>query len=183
MNTFGKMEAEKRRPIDKNSLLKGFGIKAVITFVVWTVLYYGLIIPDGRLNHFLTNTVIKGTTVGLSWFGYDTKGADSMVYIDNQPVVLVADACNGLELFALYVGFLLCFPGQWKYKLIFIPIGIGLIYLINVAREITLALNYKFFQETFDFNHKYTYVFVVYIFVFAIWRYWLNHYSILAKPK
>lgn len=177
------VDTEEKKSIDKNSLLKGFGIKAAVTFIVWLILYYGFIIPDGRLNHFLTGTVIRGTTIGLSIFGYETKGADSMVYIDGQPVVLVADACNGLELFALYVGFLLCFPGKWKYKFIFIPVGIILIYMINVLREVTLALNYKFFQETFDFNHKYTYVFIVYIFVFAIWRYWLNHYSILAKPK
>lgn len=167
--------------LDKQTLLRGFAIKAVITFVVWMVLYYGLIIPDGRLNAWLTSTVIKGTTVGLSILGYDTRGEGDLVYIDDQPVVLVADACNGLELFALYVGFLLCFPGPIKYKAIFVPIGIGLIYIINVIREITLALNYKFFQETFDFNHKYTYVFVVYLFVFAIWRFWLNRYSILAK--
>jgi len=169
--------------LNKKRLLKGFAIKAIITFIIWTVIYYGLIIPDGRLNSFLTDTVIKGTTAGLTILGYDTRGEGDMVFIDNQPVVLVADACNGLELFALYIGFLLCFPGKWKYKVIFIPAGIILIYLINVIREIVLALNYKFFQNTFDFNHKYTYVFIVYIFVFAIWRFWLNKYSILAKSS
>lgn len=167
--------------IEKKQLLKGFGIKAGITFLVWMILYYGFIIPDGRLNHFLTQQVINGTTFGLSVLGYETKGVDDMVFIDGQPVVLVADACNGLELFALYVGFLLCFPGKWKYKAFFIPIGVGLIFVINVIREIVLALNYKFFQETFDFNHKYTYVLVVYLFVFVLWRFWLNRYSILAK--
>lgn len=167
--------------IEKKKLLKSFGIKAGITFLVWMILYYGFIIPDGRLNHFLTQQVIDGTTFGLSVLGYDSKGVDDLVYIDGQAVVLVADACNGLELFALYVGFLLCFPGKWKYKALFIPIGVALIFIINVFREIILALNYKFFQETFDFNHKYTYVLVVYLFVFALWRFWLNRYSILAK--
>jgi len=170
---------EKER--DKKVLLRGFAIKAVITFLVWMFLYHGFIIPDGRLNTFLTVSVINGTTFGLRLLGYETSGEDSMILIDNQPVVLVADACNGLELFALYVGFLLCFPGKWKYKLFFIPSGVILIYVINVIREVVLALNYKFFQETFDFNHKYTYVFIVYLFVFGIWRFWLNRYSILAK--
>ena len=169
--------------LDKGNLLKSFALKAVITFIAWLVLYYGFIIPDGRLNRFLTSTVIHGTTIGLSLLGYETSGANDMILIDGQPVVLVADACNGLELFALYVGFLLCFPGKWKYKFFFIPIGIFLIYLVNVLREIVLALNYKFFQETFDFNHKYTYVFVVYLFVFGIWRYWLNRYSILSNSN
>lgn len=167
--------------IDKGRLLKGFAIKAIVTFISWVIIYYGFIIPDGRVNGFLTQSVIRGTTLGLSWLGYDTKGQGNMIFIDSQPVVLVADACNGLELFALYIGFLLCFPGKWKYKLIFITIGVFFLYAINVIREIVLALNYKFFQESFDFNHKYTYVFIVYLFVFSIWRFWLNRYSILAK--
>ena len=171
------------RTLDKKTLLRGFAIKSLLTFLVWLILYYGFILPDGRLNTILTNSVIAGTSVGLTIFGYNAHGEGNLIYINEEPVVLVADACNGLELFALYVGFLLCFPGKPKYKLIFIPIGISLIYVINVAREVVLALNYKFFQESFDFNHKYTYVFIVYIFVFVIWRFWLNHYSILAKPK
>ena len=167
---------------DKKSLLKTFAIKAVVTFVVWMILYHGVIVPDGRLNRVLTDGVISGTMFGLSTLGYDTGSDGDVILIDREPVVLVADNCNGLELFALYTGFLLCFPGSWKYKVVFIPFGITLIYIVNVSREIVLALNYKFFQATFDFNHKYTYVFVVYFFVFAIWRYWLNNYSILARP-
>lgn len=149
--------------------------------VVWQVVYHAFIVPDGRLNKFLTQTVLNGTAVGLNMLGYDAERVNSIVEINGEPVVLVADGCNGLELFALYAGFLLCFPGRWKYKAIFIPSGILLIYLINVAREMALALNYKFFQETFEFNHKYTYVFIVYIFVFVLWRFWLNRYSSLAR--
>ena len=107
--------------------------------------------------------------------------AEETVMIDNEPVVLVADECNGLELFVLYAGFIICFPGKIKFKLIFIPIGILLIYFVNVIREIVLALNYKFFRESFEFNHKYTYVLIVYIFVFILWRIWIKRYSIIAE--
>lgn len=172
-----------KKKLKRSSLLKGFVIKAAITLITWLILYYGIIIPDGRLNQFLTQSVITGTTFGLNLLGYETKGSERIIYIDNQAVVMVADNCNGLELFALYVGFLLCFPGRLKYKSLFIPLGIGLIFLLNVIREIVLALNYKFFRATFDFNHKYTYVLVVYLFVFVIWRYWLNNYSILANYR
>jgi exosortase/archaeosortase family protein len=150
---------------DRKKLIRTFLIRAGIAYVLWLILYYGFIQPEGSINAFLTALVIKGTVIGLNLFGYTTSGEGNLVLIDNQPVVLVADACNGLELFALYAGFLLCFPGKILYKAIFIPFGIGIIFLVNVLREIILSLNYKFFQETFDFNHKYTYVFVVYIVV------------------
>ena len=168
-----------------NPIVKKFLIRAGIIYVGWLILYHAVIIPDGRLNKFLTDQVSAGTVVGLELLGYDTEfkivDDKNMVYIDGQAVVLVADACNGLELFALYTGFLLAFPGRWTYKAIFIPVGIFLIYLINIAREIALSLNYKFFQETFELNHKYTYVFIVYVFVFIIWRFWLKNYSALVK--
>tara|TARA_B100001245_G_C22761611_1_gene368469 strand:+ start:56 stop:613 length:558 start_codon:yes stop_codon:yes gene_type:complete len=172
------------------SILKLFAIRAVILLIGWMIAYHGFIKPDGRANERLTTKVVQGTKVGLTLLGYDTshgwKDEDSgesarYIYIDGQPVVLVADPCNGLELMALFIGFLLCFPGPWKYKLIIIPIGTVVVFLINVIREIILALNYKYFQETFDFNHKYTYVFFVYLTIFLMWRYWLNRYSSIGK--
>ncbi|MGB3468816.1 MAG: archaeosortase/exosortase family protein [Cyclobacteriaceae bacterium] len=168
-----------------NPIVKKFLIRAGIIYLGWLLLYHAVIVPDGRLNKFLTDQVSAGTVVGLELLGYDTDfkivNGNNMVYIDGQAVVLVADACNGLELFALYTGFLLAFPGRLKYKAIFVPVGILLIFLINVMREVALSLNYKFFQETFELNHKYTYVFIVYVFVFIIWRYWLKNYSALVK--
>ena len=160
-------------------------IRAAIIYLGWLVIYHAVIIPDGRLNKFLTDQVSAGIVVGLEIFGYDTQfkvvDGSNMVFIDGQAVVLVADACNGLELFALYTVFSLAFPGKLKFKAFFIPIGIFLISFINILREIALPLNYEFFQETFELNHKYTYVFIVYVFVFIIWRYWLKNYSALVK--
>ena len=164
----------------KIKILKKFGLRSLIVFIIWMLLYHGYIIPDGRLNQFLTGTVITGTLTGLNLLGHNSIREDNYVLIDSEPMVLVADNCNGLELFVLYAGFLICFPGRLKYKLIFIPVGIILIYTINVIREIILALNYKFFRETFEFNHKYTYVLIVYIFVFILWRVWIKRYSIIS---
>ncbi|MFT7155081.1 MAG: exosortase/archaeosortase family protein [Parvicella sp.] len=168
---------------DRKKLIKVFLIRCGIAYPIWLITYYGLIQPYSRINEWLTNLVIQGTVIGLNLLGYDTLSRGNIVTIDDQPVVLVADACNGLELFALYSGFLLCFPGKAFYKSVFIPTGIGVIFIVNIIREIILSLNYKFFQETFEFNHKYTYVFVVYIIVFLIWRFWLNRFSVIASGK
>lgn len=168
-------------------LLKQFAIKAALLFIGWMIIYHGFIVPDGRANAWLTTQVVIGTKIGLEILGYDTTSGNlsnnsseesaKFISIDGQPVVLVADPCNGFELIALFIGFIVSFPGPWKYKAIIIPIGSFLVFIINVFREIILALNYKYFQESFDFNHKYTYVFVVYFLIFLIWRFWLNRYS------
>ncbi|WP_421874986.1 exosortase X [Marinoscillum sp.] len=173
-----------------NSILRVFAIRAVILFIGWMVAYHGFIKPDGRANKWLTTKVVQSTKLGLNLLGFNTEYAyrneyendtSRFISIDNQPVVLVADECNGLELIALFIGFILCFPGPLKFKAIMISIGSLMVFLINVFREIILALNYKFLQETFDFNHKYTYVFIVYLLIFLLWRYWLNKYSSIGE--
>ncbi|MEQ8237620.1 MAG: archaeosortase/exosortase family protein [Cyclobacteriaceae bacterium] len=172
------------------SILKKFVIRSTVIFIVWMVAYHGFIGPNGKADEWLTTKVVQSTKIGLTLLGYDTtprkgdseKGDNSrFVYIDGQPVVLVDDPCNGLELVALFIGFLLCFPGPLRYKAVIIPVGSSIVFLINVIREVVLALNYKYFQQTFDFNHKYTYVFFVYLAIFLMWRFWLNQYSSIGK--
>jgi exosortase/archaeosortase family protein len=166
-----------------NSLFKRFIIQAVVLFIAWQMLYYLYIVPNGVLNEFLSTSVVQGTDWGLRILGYNTHYEGHYVYMDNDPVVWVSDTCNGLELFVLYIGFLISFPGKWLYKSIFIPLGVVILFLLNVGRNMALLLNYRFFEKSFDFNHKYTYVFVIYIVVFAIWRFWVNNYSSLADNK
>ena len=172
------------------SVLRTFLIRVVILFFGWLIFYQGFVRPDGRVDHWMSMRVVDLTRIFLSAIGHDTNtqfrpdgpGINSRyVYVDGTPVLSVADGCNGIELMALYVGFIIAFPGRWKYKLAFIFIGSGLVYLLNVIREVVLALNYMFFRETFEFNHKYTYVLIVYSMVFLIWRFWLNKYSGIGK--
>ncbi len=169
-----------------HSIIKIFLIRAILIFISWTILYHGFLLENGVINNWLTEKVVIGTKIVLNSMGYNAdqgwyNGSARSISIDGQPVVLVADACNGLELIALFIGFLLAFPGPWKYKLLVIPIGTLAIFILNILREIVLALNYKYFQETFEFNHKYTYVFIVYLAIFMIWRFWLNRYSSVGK--
>lgn len=162
-------------------VFKSFLTKAGIVFTIWLVVYYGFVYPDGRLNEWLTQSVLDNSVLVLDFIGYNADTRGHIILIDNETVVAVGDECNGLELIALFTSFFLCFPGPLKYKLLFIPIGSVSIYMMNITREVSLALNYRFFQSTFEFNHTYTYVLFVYMGVFLIWRYWLNNYSSIGK--
>lgn len=178
---------------DLSSLLKRVALRAVILFVVWKVIFHGLIVPSEFINRGLTKSVIWGTELIIASLGYEVganfenfekwKEVLGVIYIDGMQSVLVADACNGLELFALYVGFFICFPGPFKYKFFYSISGIPILYLVNVIREAALALNYHHFRFSFEFNHHYTYAFVVYLITFLMWRHWLNRYSSMALQK
>lgn len=179
--------------MSKRSLIRNFLIKALIFFIVWKVVFYACIIPTGA-NNFITEVVSHGTKLGGRLLGYTTRveiietddsisRVNGIVYFDEVPGVMVADACNGLELFALYVGFFVCFPGSVLPKILFSVGGTLLLFTLNIMREVVLAINYMYFETSFDFNHKYTYAIAVYLVVFLIWKYWLNNYSMIAKKK
>lgn len=167
--------------MEKKKLIRSFIIKALITFVVWNVLYYGVIKPNGVIDEWLTTLVVDGSVWGLNVLGFESMSLDHVIYINGQHSVLVANQCNGLELIALFVGFLICFPGDIKSKILYVFAGSVIIALSNIVREIALSLNYNYFQASFDLNHKYTYTLIVYALVFVIWKHWLNRYSAIAS--
>jgi exosortase/archaeosortase family protein len=169
--------------MDKNKLIKTFLIRALIVFVTWEVVFFAYLQPDGSLNAWVTNAVVEASVGGLKMIGFEAEARENVIFINEEQSVLVADACNGLELFALFIGFLICFPGGWISKIIYSFVGCLLISLINVIREIALALNYNYFRASFDLNHHYTYTLIVYVFIFLIWRHWLLRYSVIAQTK
>jgi len=91
------------------------------------------------------------------------------IYRNGERTLRVADACNGLELMVLYVGFLVCFPGviarKWKFALG----GIILIYLLNIIRCAALVLIFVHYRKYLDFSHHFLFTFVIYMLIFLLW--------------
>jgi exosortase/archaeosortase family protein len=54
----------------------------------------------------------------------------------------------------------------------FIPLGIVLIYCLNVLRIIGLSFNKYYDYQSADFNHHYTFTVIVYAGIFALWMWW-----------
>lgn len=169
--------------VRKKKLVKVFLIKAAIIFVVWQVFYSLLISPNGTIDNALTGLVVSSSVFCLNLIGFDTYSKENVLFIDGVQSVLVANGCNGLELIVLFVGFLVCFPGKIFQKVMYSILGSIVLIFINIMREVLLALNYNYFESTFDLNHKYTYTLIVYGCVFFIWKHWLEHYSSIAKKR
>jgi exosortase/archaeosortase family protein len=87
-------------------------------------------------------------------------------------VLFIWHPCNGLVLYALFSGFIVAFPGPARRKLWFIPLGLFLIYSLNVLRVIALSINTYYDHKSADFNHHYTFTAVVYASIFALWMWW-----------
>ena len=176
--------------MDFSKPLTRFLIKAVILYLGWHLLWFNWVEPDGTVNHYLTYNTASISALALNAFGSSNftlspfSEQNTYLFKDNIPVVLIEHGCNGLILMVLFAAFVVAFPGPWKKKMWFVPLGILSIYLINSLRVIGLAVNHMVSQESFDFNHKYTFTILIYGAIFFFWMIWVNRFSgINVKSK
>jgi len=153
-------------------ILKGLGL-----YVIWFLVYDNWLLKDGYVDQFLIQHLVKSTELVLQFLGYSTFRYADAVGIDGTHGVLIGAPCNGLDLFALFMGFILIFPGKWKHKAFFIPLGILFIHLLNIVRLVGLAIVVFYSPDYLEFNHKYTFTVIVYAFIFGMWIIWFNKFS------
>lgn len=157
-----------------NSHIVRFIAKALGIFVVWYIVYELWLLPDGRLDEWLSLNII-GTSAGiLKWFGYDVYTVNRIIGIGEASGIKIVDGCNGIAAMGLFLGFIIAYPGEWKNKVSFSIVGIGVIYLVNVVRILTLAITQQGWPEFFSFTHDYSTTAIFYIVIFLLWMVWVN---------
>jgi exosortase family protein XrtF len=167
-----------------------FAILAAGFYLLWFLGYEHYLAADGRLDAALTHNLASVSVAGLRLLGYDatvSAGVQPLISLAGQPVVFIWHPCNGLVLYALFSGFIMAFPGPALRKLWFVPLGLLLIYSLNVLRVMALSFNKYYDYQSADFNHHYTFTAVVYAGIFALWMWWAtrgatNGRRLPAKP-
>ena len=165
-----------------NRLLFRFLFVAGLMYLAWFFGYEQWLAHDGRLDAALCTQITAASVLLLRAFGFAATldGVHpNLVLMRGIPSVVVGPSCNGLVLYALFAGFVVAFPGSWLRKLWYIPAGIFLIWCLNVVRVAALAINHHYAHGSVDFNHHYTFTFVVYAFIFGLWMLWAKR---LAGP-
>ncbi|QKG56343.1 archaeosortase/exosortase family protein [Hymenobacter sp. BRD128] len=158
-----------------------FLLVAAGLYLVWLIGYEGFIGPDGRLDTWLSTNIAAASAGLLRLLGFTASTApNSLLLMDGRPAVIVGAPCDGLVLYALFAGFIVAFPGPPRPKLWFIPLGVLALYLLNIVRVGALALNQHYAHRSVDFNHHYTFSFVVYAFICLLWVQWVRWYGLPA---
>jgi exosortase family protein XrtF len=132
-------------------------------------------------------SIIEASDFLLRIAGYTTftvlQDRDMQVIgIDGSNGVWVGSNCNAITLFALFSVFIITYPGYQRDKWWFVPSGILAIHLLNILRVVALALVANYYPRYLDFNHTYTFTFVVYGFIFFLWILWVNKFSVKQYP-
>lgn len=149
-------------------------IKGIALILFLKTIYILIIAKYTNVDDWLTRAVGSSTAKLCSWLGRESRFEEGFLILSGIRSVYIGNACNGLELYALFSGFLLITPGKLLSKALYVLLGSGLIFLINTARVYLLGINFIHNPSTFEFNHKYTYLGLVYLAVFVLWMVWVE---------
>lgn len=151
-----------------------FAVKALSIYIGWYLLYDLWLLPDGRLDEALSVHIVNLSSSILSVFGLEAATFGRIIMLPGTNGIEIVDGCNGIEAIGLFVGFVVAYPGEaWK-RYVFIPLGIFIIYVVNVSRIIVLTVTQLKWPAFFDFTHDYTTTSIFYIVIFLMWVVWVN---------
>lgn len=176
------MSALPTRWVAKPDPFVRFLLTAALLYGGWYLLYEGLVHPNGTFDRLLIDNLAWLSGGMLQALGHELLPppvADNNRYLGIQGGhhLWIGDACNGAGLFAVFLIFLLAYPGPWKHKPWFAILGILSIHLINAVRIAALCLIVAVDYELLNFNHDYTFYVVVYGWVFLLWYIWVKRFA------
>lgn len=127
--------------------IKVFAKKALTLLSAWLVLYYLIMqplrVPDKWLTSLTASITVK-TLNALYKPGFKIETGEQVTesyhYIGDQilyrskPALLIADACNAVDVFVLYISFFICLPTSKRRAILFAVVGIAGIFILNIFR-------------------------------------------------
>ena len=155
------------------SPINRFLITAGGVYVVWYILYDYYLLPDGRLDAFLSYSGVSLAGNILNMFGWEIYSDARILAITGTNGVEIQNGCNGLELIGLYMGFIIAYPGGPIQKRIgFLVGGILLLFVANVFRIMIFALSIYYVPYWWEPVHTYSSYFIFYPIVLTLWYLW-----------
>jgi exosortase family protein XrtF len=166
----------------KQNAFVRFLLSAAAIYLLFYLLHQFIIRRHSYYDQNFIGLIIESTDVFLNFLGYTTfkvlQDRDVQVIgIDGSNGVWVGSNCNAISLFILFLVFIVAYPGNQKHKLWFIPAGLVAIHFLNIMRVTALAIVALKYPAYLDFNHTYTFTFLVYAFIFMLWMVWVNKFS------
>ena len=145
----------------------------------WTVGLRGFLLEYTGfhdLELFMANQVFMPS----AWFvkhviGYDINTYDTTLYfLPNKGYIAVNGSCSGLKQFYQWLFLMILFPGPWKKKLWYIPLGMLVIHLENIFRIIILSVILIHWPDQWQFLHDWVLRPFFYVVIFLMWVLWVE---------
>lgn len=99
---------------------------------------------------------------------------NTMIWPQNIGAITINEGCSGVKQILQFALLMLCFPGPWRKKIWYIPMGMFIIHLVNLFRILVLAEVLELAPDYWHFTHDNIMRPVFYVFIFALWVFWVE---------
>lgn len=90
--------------------------------------------------------------------------------------VTVAPECTSLKQWMHWLFLMLIFPGPWKHKAWYIPLGLVIIEFTNVVRIVGICLFLRPYPHDFALAHDGIFKIMFYVVIFLMWAIWNDRF-------
>lgn len=154
-------------------------------FYYFNIFYMGLTAPGNYYSQFLDDHLnyIQGFRVFLisvsaeilRIFGYEVFTSGTTLHALNAGGVNVVYSCLGFGVMSFFVAFVIAWPQKSiQSKLLFIPVGLILIQILNIARFILITLFWRSNPYKSIIDHHTLFNLILYVVLLATIYYWIN---------
>lgn len=151
----------------------------LVSYIVWSVCY--AVYLESQLGLDAFSRIITNQSVSLlNVLGYETITE----VVDNEKLIklivrgrftsFITEGCNAISIMILFISFVLSFTKQVTPTLIFIAIGLGFIYIVNLFRIVFLTAVLYHYPSYTHLLHGVVFPGFIYGTVFLLWVYWVR---------
>lgn len=159
------------------------GLREVILFVVITLAihysyrfwaqdldFYPIKQTMAPFREFMARMVFdQSTWVDEKVLGIQLKREGNLMWFSNGAGISINGSCSGDKQLLQLALLLLLFPGRWKYKVWFIPLGLILVHATNILRIVLLSLVAVWNPEWIETVHDTALRGMFYCVIFLVW--------------
>ena len=126
---------------------------------------------------FLFNNAVDALASQVYYIVHDVFNMDVVVLKNSiylkeiSSLVKIVWSCSGLKQIFVFFCIIAFYPGGGKQKLWFIPLGILLVWIVNVIRISSIIGLFEMYPAQFDFFHEMS-KYVFYFIIFMFWVLW-----------
>ncbi len=161
--------------------LADVAIFAIITITFHYIWWNGLVkflhnfMAFQKTEGLLTEQVFVQSAWVLEYIlQFPIRTSGHTIIMENNGAVEVVGSCSGLKQFYQWVILMLLFPGPWKKKLWYIPLGIIIIHMVNVMRIVILCMSVIYWPDKWNLLHDWILRPFFYVVIFSMWVIWVE---------
>ncbi|QCK15898.1 exosortase family protein XrtF [Mangrovivirga cuniculi] len=157
--------------------------KFLVLYFVFNIIYGYFVESFENKPDAMTEFVSMQTSKLIALFNQTgeeigTESSDSGQYVfiqkGERAILSVYEGCNGLNVFIVFISFVLSFRPPQKEWIWFIPLGMIVIHLFNLGRIGLLFFISQHYPDQMYFMHKFGFTAIIYVSVFALWWWWVT---------